>query len=180
MDTILKLINAYSFINGRDMGYNKLDTPKLFSLYKYLINKFWKEDVDLVMYDEFNYECDNQLCNKRIQQDNFRKMLIDRYEQCIITGHGELVCEACHIKSYILSNDDEKYDINNGLLLDSSYHKLFDLFYISINPETYRLEINEKLDKIKYDFVWKNHNKIINVNKLSNNYLTFHYNLFNG
>jgi predicted restriction endonuclease len=46
------------------------------------------------------------------------------------------MCEACHIKPFYLSNNDEKYDIYNGLLMDASFHKLFDTYIISIDPLT--------------------------------------------
>ena len=159
--------------------YKNSEKNDLFLLYKYLTSKFWKEDVDLIMYDEINYECEHELHNKRDKQDNFRKQLINKYKKCLISGNGELVCEACHIKPYVLSNDDEKYDINNGLLLDSTHHKLFDRFLISINPETKKLEIKNNLDKEDYKNIWTNNNKIIDIiDKSSIKYLRYHYNLF--
>jgi putative restriction endonuclease len=169
MNSITKIIDAYK----------KTEIDNLFSLYKYLTTKFWKEDVDLEMYDEFSYECTTELSDKRTIQNKFRKSLIIRYEKCIISGNGEIVCEACHIKPYILCNEKEKSDVNNGLLLDSSLHKLFDNYLISINPNTFALEISNKLDMNNYNFAWKYKNKLIKVNNISRKYLEFHYNLFN-
>ncbi len=168
MNCILSIIQKYN-IN------KKLD---LYLLYKHLTSKYWKEDVDLLMYEQFQYECNNELSNKRTKQDKFRKELIDRYQKCIITGNGILICEACHIKPHFVCDDDEKYDVDNGLLMDSSFHKLFDIFMISINPQTHQLEINNKLSKNEYSFVYQHKNKLIDVPKTCNNYLQYHYKLF--
>lgn len=170
MEIIIKIINAYKQMGNMDF----------FSLYKYLTSKYWKEYVDLVMYDELNYECTKDLIDKRNKQNKFRKGLIDKYNSCIITGNGKLVCEACHIKPFILCNEKEKYDINNGLFLDACCHKLFDNFMLSINPNTFQLEIKEDLDKDQYKFIWKYNNLKLNIDEKSKKYLQFHYNLFSS
>lgn len=36
----------------------KNDKKYMYIIYKYLINIFCKEDVDLVLYDKYKYECD--------------------------------------------------------------------------------------------------------------------------
>ena len=168
MDTITAIINLY-----KNVGFDDF-----FSLYKHLTTKFWKEDVDLVMYDVLGYECTKELTEKRCKQNKFRRDLINRYGACIITGYGDQVCEACHIKPFVLCNDKEKYDIDNGLLLNVLLHKLFDNFMISINPETLQIEIHNNLDKKMYDFVWEHKNKILKINKNSKKYLKFHYEIY--
>lgn len=42
---------------------------------------------------------------------------------------------ASHIKPFILSDDTEAYDPNNGLLLSRTLDSLFDLKYISFDDE---------------------------------------------
>lgn len=72
------------------------------------------------------------LVNFRIQQCKFRTELILHWKGCSITN-----CKNCklliasHIKPYSESNNEEKYDINNGLLLTPTFDKLFDLNLIS-------------------------------------------------
>lgn len=48
------------------------------------------------------------------------------------------VCEAAHIIHF---SDSINFDIDNGLLLNSILHKLFDKYYWSINPTTLCVEI---------------------------------------
>ena len=165
METIVRLINIH-----------KNADP--YVLYKYLSSRFDKEDVNLAMYDQFGYECEKSLVQKRTEQDKYRKKLIDRYKVCVVTGNGDLVCEACHIKPFVLCDDKEKYDINNGILMDSSLHILFDKMLVSINSKTLEFEISNKLDRTNYDFVWKYHKKSLQINSKSKKYLEYHYALF--
>ena len=62
---------------------------------------------------------------KRRYQYKFRNQLIKKYNNCIITGKSHKICEASHIISY-KENINKRYDINNGLLLCSELHKMFD------------------------------------------------------
>ena len=68
----------------------------------------------------------------RIGQNNFRKELLQKYERCIITGlTNPLLLVASHIKPWAVSNDIERLNINNGILLSATYDKLFDNGLIS-------------------------------------------------
>lgn len=76
------------------------------------------------------------LVNYRIQQSKFRRELILHWEGCSITNcKNSKLLIASHIKPYSESNDEEKYDINNGLLLTPTFDKLFDLNLISFTNE---------------------------------------------
>lgn len=67
----------------------------------------------------------------RLGQGTFRLWVTDAYERrCTITGERTLpVLEAAHIKPYSLSGP---HAIDNGLLLRSDLHTLFDRGYITI------------------------------------------------
>ena len=69
---------------------------------------------------------------------------------------------ASHIKPFILSDDTEAYDPNNGLLLSRTLDSLFDLKYISFDNEGNML----KSERLSND-VWR---RWCNV-KLDNNLL---------
>ena len=73
------------------------------------------------------------LIRPRLGQGAFRLIVADAYEKrCAITGEKTLpVLEAAHIKP--VSNGGE-HRIDNGLLLRSDLHKLFDLGYATITP----------------------------------------------
>lgn len=67
----------------------------------------------------------------RDEQSDFRRAAIDRYQgQCLISGFDELDClEAAHIMPVSLGGP---YIAENGLLLRSDLHRLFDSGKISI------------------------------------------------
>jgi putative restriction endonuclease len=84
-----------------------------------------------------------QIAQRRGQQQ-FRNVLLGRYGyRCMMTGCKLLdVVEAAHIKPYRGPDDNHP---ENGLLLRSDIHTLFDLNLIGINPETWKVELNKKL-----------------------------------
>ena len=76
----------------------------------------------------------------RKKQVQFRRDLFDEMPACIITKVTEdRILEACHIKPYNACNEDEKYDVANGLVMTPTYHKLFDLGFISFDDKGYLL-----------------------------------------
>jgi hypothetical protein len=179
-ENISQLINC---LRGT-LNKENYDNEEMLKLYRYLIDIYWKEDVDLVMMDEFQFEYNGgiQSCmdcrERRNGQSKFRKRIIEKYKKCLITGIGPMACEACHIKSFMGSTDLEKYDIDNGLLLCANLHKLFDKYLISINPSTCRMEISIKLDIEDYKELEKYKNKKIKINEKTIEYLHYHYSIF--
>ncbi|MCL1148868.1 HNH endonuclease [Shewanella ulleungensis] len=73
-------------------------------------------------------------------QSTFRTELLHAYDvKCAITKCStEAALEAAHIIPHSL---EQSYSINNGILLRADIHTLFDLFFISINPETGKVVI---------------------------------------
>lgn len=77
------------------------------------------------------------LIEARIGQGRYRANLLDYWNsQCAVTGCDmpELLI-ASHIKPWRDSDNKEKLDVYNGLLLSPTYDKLFDKFLISFNEE---------------------------------------------
>jgi putative restriction endonuclease len=83
------------------------------------------------------------LVRPRLGQGAFRVAVTDAYGRaCAVTGEHSLpVLEASHIKPYALEGPHE---VNNGLLLRSDLHQLFDLGYITVTPDL-RLKVGEHL-----------------------------------
>lgn len=79
----------------------------------------------------------------RLGQGAFRVLVTDAYQRaCAITEEHSLpALEAAHIKPY---NESGPHAVNNGLLLRSDLHRLFDRGYITITPE-YRIEVSRRL-----------------------------------
>lgn len=76
---------------------------------------------------------DPVLVRPRLGQGTFRLAVSDAYEKrCAVTGEKTLpVLEAAHIKP-VASGGEHRVD--NGLLLRSDLHKLFDLGYATVTP----------------------------------------------
>lgn len=125
----------------------------------------------LTIYNDYNIIEEK---NQRLNQNNFRDILIDKYKTCIITNTIADECEACHlIPLYKYKN----YDIDNGILLSSNLHKTFDKYYWSINPNTLKIEIKNNINcgTIK-NYI---NNKIkLDMNIFLYNNLLNHYNIF--
>lgn len=87
----------------------------------------------------------------RRYQSVFRQALLSkRPNRCAITGTTELsVLEAAHIIPYAERFADRDKP-ENGILLRSDIHKLFDAHLISINPKTKEIEVSEKIETPDY------------------------------
>lgn len=137
-------------------------------------------DFSLLKTDYFN--C-NKKENYRQHQNKYRKSVIGRDKKCIITGvENNCALEACHILPYILSNDKEKYDINNGLTLTSTIHKFFDEGLISFEPTYGEIKLSELLSINDVDWIKQQMNyplKLSEINDINFQkmqiYLKFHY-----
>lgn len=75
------------------------------------------------------------LIQSRIGQGQFRRQLIEKYHgSCIITGinHPKLLV-ASHIKPWAASDNIERLQVDNGLLLSATYDRLFDAGLITFD-----------------------------------------------
>ncbi len=83
------------------------------------------------------------LITPRLGQGAFRILVTDAYRrQCAVTGEKVLpVLDAAHIRPFA---EGGEHRIDNGLLLRSDLHILFDKGYFTITPE-YRVEFSRRL-----------------------------------
>ena len=86
-------------------------------------------------------------------QDRFRKELIKRDQNCILSGLCHEVCDAAHLvnKEWIKpSNKTLMFTPKNGILLNSNLHKEFDLNFwtIDMNYESWEV-IRKSIDPEK-------------------------------
>ncbi|MGH8251680.1 MAG: HNH endonuclease [Steroidobacteraceae bacterium] len=74
------------------------------------------------------------LVRPRLGQGTFRVLVTDAYQRrCAITGERVLpVLEAAHVRPY---SEGGMHRIDNGLLLRSDLHTLFDAGYLTITPD---------------------------------------------
>jgi putative restriction endonuclease len=83
------------------------------------------------------------LTRGRLGQGAFRVLVTDAYQRrCAVTGERTLpVLEAAHILPFALKGPNA---VNNGLLLRSDLHKLFDLGYVTVTSD-FHLEVSPRL-----------------------------------
>jgi len=76
------------------------------------------------------------LIDARLGQGQYRQKLISLWGACSVTGCGILnVLRASHIKPWRLSDNDERLDKHNGLLLTPNLDQAFDQGLISFDNE---------------------------------------------
>ncbi len=83
------------------------------------------------------------LVRPRLGQGGFRVLVTDAYQRrCALTGESTLpVLEAAHIVPYA---DQGPHETQNGLLLRSDFHKLFDLGMVTVTPD-YRVHVSSRI-----------------------------------
>jgi putative restriction endonuclease len=88
---------------------------------------------------------DPVLVKQRLGQGTFRLLVTDTYQKrCAVTGEKVLpVLEAAHIRPV---SEGGGHRVDNGLLLRSDVHTLFDRGYLSVAPEL-RLMVSSRLKK---------------------------------
>jgi predicted restriction endonuclease len=98
-----------------------------------LSNEEIQEDITELLNDPTIDETEKAtLVNARVGQGRFRQLLIDQWHGCALTGYGNTrLLVASHIKPWRKSNNQERIDPFNGLLLLPNLDKVFDLGYIT-------------------------------------------------
>ena len=83
------------------------------------------------------------LVRPRLGQGSFRILVTDAYERrCAVTAERVLpVLEAAHIRPYASGGE---HRVDNGLLLRSDLHTLFDRGYMTVTPAL-RLEVSRRI-----------------------------------
>lgn len=125
----LPRVTKLNFVKVKDIKTNKLYIYIKPSFY--IDEKEVDEKADIVDLLAGNKDA---VINRRKGQVQWRQNLLDIMPACIITKVTEdRILEACHIKPHNISTDKEMYDVHNGLIMTPTYHKLFDLGFISFN-----------------------------------------------
>ncbi|MCC9064456.1 HNH endonuclease [Flavobacterium piscisymbiosum] len=110
----------------------------------------------------------------RIGQGKYRNDLIKIWKGCSLSGYKDVrFLIASHIKPWKVSNNDEKVDKFNGLLLLPTYDKLFDLGFITFDKSGF-IKISKELEDIEK--IGINEKMKIKLKEGNLKYLEFHYN----
>lgn len=92
--------------------------------------------------DQSNRYGEPVLTRPRLGQGGFRMKITSIYGKCAVSGeHSTPVLEAAHIRPY---SDSGSHEIQNGILLRSDIHKLYDRGYVTVDPD-YTFRVSETL-----------------------------------
>lgn len=138
---------------------------------------YFKDDA----YQIFGEDLEQAIQNKRdpylhrLYKNQLQEECQEIYKKslCMLEKLSYPILIASHIKPFILSNQSEAYDPNNGLLLSRTADSLFDLKYISFTDGGKILFSKRISDDVKQ--FWKNYTldpAILNENRKK--YLSFH------
>lgn len=105
--------------------------------------------------------------------------LFERRRLCMLEKLEYPVLIASHIKPFILSDENEAYDPNNGLLLSRTIDSLFDLKYISFSDDGEMLFSNRISEDVK-EF-WKDYKLESSIlNEKRKGFLAYHRSLMSA
>ena len=103
---------------------------------KLKVNKIKSEEQELKTNKKITDTEREAIIKTRVGQSEFRQDLIAKWGGCSVCGFSQAsILIASHIKPWSKSDDDEKLDIYNGLLLIPTLDKLFDKGYISFSDD---------------------------------------------
>ncbi|WDW10698.1 HNH endonuclease [Priestia aryabhattai] len=114
------------------------------------------------------------IIKSRIGQSAFKKALLTIEKKCRLCGvKDERFLIASHIKPWSESNNQERLDVNNGLLLCPNHDALFDKRYISFD-ETGKVMVKKSLDATTKMFLNISDNMSINLDERQQIYMKWH------
>lgn len=115
--------------------------------------------IDSVIEDPINmYESNpptvterSGLVTSRVGQGAYRKRIIHRWEyKCAVTNFNKLdILIASHIVPWAQSNDMERLDVHNGILLSPTYDALFDKHLITFDNKG-KIILSDKIEQSAY------------------------------
>jgi 5-methylcytosine-specific restriction protein A len=115
----------------------------------------------------YNYVMPNStersgLVTSRVGQGAYRKRIIHRWEyKCAVTGFDNpKILIASHIMPWKGSSNEERLDVNNGILLSPVYDALFDKCLISFD-NTGKIILSDSIEEKAYEKIGVNGKEII-------------------
>lgn len=178
------IYDIFTFIKNNINTYKNLE-----EIFNQLLDKYYYLDVQLGYFSYLNYLENNDMnaINKEDIKFKFNEMRKDyQFKQnvkkiynskCVITDAEMYECSVAHIKPLSQSNNDEKYDYNNGMILSESLHRLYDKYLFTIEPNTFEIIVSENI-KNKKSLINQYNGKVLVLNSNSKKYLEYHYNEF--
>ena len=137
-------------------------------------NKLDSDVMKNLIDDEITETEKEQIIKSRIGQSTFKKALLAVEKKCSLCGvSDEHFLIASHIKPWSQSNNQERLDVNNGLLLCPNHDALFDKGYISFGDDG-TIMLSDSLDKATKVFLNVNETMNIRMNEGQREYMKWH------
>lgn len=134
-----------NIVSGKTYGDTE-DGKKLFDAVQERIASHsapLNSSTEIISFEESSDRYSSYMTKHRLGQGAFRIAVTEAYQRrCAITGEKTLpVLEAAHIKAY---SEEGPNTVQNGLLLKSDFHTLYDSGYLTITPD-YHIEVSQRL-----------------------------------
>lgn len=140
-----------------------------------IIPLYFNQNLDLHIVNDLlktSEPSSNRKCD-----EYFKNQVKLRYGKCIVSGNSIVECDVAHI---VPLNQNYNFDPDNGLLLSTNLHRLFDLYYWTIDPNSLEILVSPKAVKDHASIV-NYAGQIINQNLINNqtrSYLMHHFQEF--
>lgn len=161
------------FCDFQYYGYNSLE-----GAYNHLLSiipLYFNQTVDLGVIN--NLLKTTELSCNRQNDESFKNQVKKKYDKCIVSGNPVIECDVAHI---VPLNQNYNFDPDNGLLISTNLHRLFDLYYWTINPDTLEIVVSPNAVKEQTSIV-KYVGNSVNQNLINNHtrsYLSQHFQTF--
>ena len=134
---------------------NRSITKTIFNLAKVYLDDY-DESTNTVNEDAAEYNTPKEttregLVTSRIGQGEYRQQILRRWNfKCAVNGVSiKEILIASHIVPWRESNDQERLDVDNGLLLSPTYDALFDRYLISFDDNG-QILLSKSMNKIDF------------------------------
>lgn len=136
-------------------------------------NTLLNNNIHEIIYDEKITE-NGVVYKSRIGQNEFRNKLLNKYNGCLLCSiKVKDLLNASHIKPWSISNNKERLDVNNGLLLCALHDRLFDLGFISFDNNG-NIIISKEIQDNMYEELKINNQLKISIYKKMEEYINWH------
>jgi len=132
----IKQLSTFQEKNTRGNGMYSAALNQYAAYLDDVFSETLQEDIEKVYNNEALEKTEkSMLINARVGQGMFRQKLIEKWRGCALTGFSDTrFLVASHIKPWRDSDNRERLDSFNGLLLLPNLDKVFDLGFITFRP----------------------------------------------
>lgn len=151
LQQVIEGLEHVAIYQNRNEKGNGMYRCALNAFYQYKLREtpgILEQDVESILTDKQIAPTEKTTyISARVGQGKYRKDLIGFWEGCAVTGYKDTrFLVASHIKPWRFSNNQEKLDTYNGLLLLPNLDKTFDLGFITFSQQG-KIVISQQLEE---------------------------------